>query len=92
VLYGLGPALFRDVVNLSWARSKEPLTDRGWRTLLKLADRWPIPKLPVTGHDLIAAGLPPGPELGQALERLGDWWIAADFAPDRDELLQRMRK
>ena len=89
VLYHLGPETWRDAVSLAWARSRAPLTDRGWKRLLTLPGRWPLPVLPVTGHDLIAAGVPPGPLLGAELRRLEDWWIAADFKSGRAALLQR---
>ena len=60
------------------------------KALLELADRWPIPVLPVSGRDLLAAGMSPGPEIGVMLSRLEDWWVASDFQPSRDELLKRL--
>ena len=90
VLYQLGAEAWRDLVALAWARSKASLTDPAWLRLLKLADRWPVPKLPVTGRDLIDRGMAPGPELGQTLRRLEDWWMASDFKPDREVLLARI--
>lgn len=47
--------------------------------MLAALDAWERPRLPVSGRDLIAAGLPPGPEISQALHRLETAWIAADF-------------
>ncbi len=91
VLYHLGPEAWRDLVHLGWARSKASLDDPAWKRLLKLPERWPVPILPVTGRDLIAAGLKPGPELGATLKRLEDWWVASDFKSDKVELLQRLR-
>ena len=58
--------------------------------MLRLPDRWPIPRLPVSGGDLIELGLTPGPEIGAALKRLEDWWVASDFKPRKDELLKRV--
>ena len=90
VLYRLGAEAWRDAVLVAWARSAAPLTDRGWKQLLRLPDHWPIPVLPVTGHDLIASGMKAGPELGDTLRQLEDWWLACDFGPDRQALLQRL--
>jgi poly(A) polymerase len=45
----------------------------------------------VSGKDLIAAGLAPGPAMGEALRQLEDWWVASDFKPDRDALMARLR-
>jgi hypothetical protein len=33
----------------------------------------------------------PGPDMGTALRRMEDWWVASDFKPDRMELLERLR-
>jgi poly(A) polymerase len=90
MLYHLGADTWRDAVHLAWARSRAPIDDMAWKNLLRLADRWSIPKLPVHGKDLIAHGLKAGPELGEALGRLEDWWIASDFKPDREALLARL--
>jgi poly(A) polymerase len=91
ILYQLGTTRWRDLVHLAWARSKAPLSDAGWKKLLRLPDRWPVPKLPVTGNDLINGGMAPGPELGQVLRRIEDWWMASDFKPDRQALLARVK-
>lgn len=42
-----------------------------------------VPRLPVAGRDLLKAGFPPGPAVGEALKRVEAWWVAADFTPDR---------
>mgnify|MGYP003397377935 FL=1 len=91
VLYQTGAAAWRDLVQLAWARSRASSDDPAWRRLLKLPYRWQAPSLPVTGKDLIAAGLAPGPSMGEALRRLEDWWVASDFKPDRDALMARLR-
>jgi poly(A) polymerase len=91
VLYQMGAATWRDLVHVAWARSRAPMEDAGWRKLLRLPDRWPIPAMPVSGRDLIAAGLNPGPEIGVALRQLEDWWVASGFEPGKDELLKRVK-
>ena len=90
ILYQMGAEAWRDLVQISWARSKAALDDRAWKRMLRLPERWPIPSLPVSGRDLIDVGMPPGPELGVLLARLEDWWVASDFKPDRAELLARL--
>ena len=90
VLYHLGAETWRDAVHLAWAKSRVPVTDRDWKRLLALPGRWPLPRLPLTGDDLIAFGLRPGPHLGAELKRLEDWWIASDFQPDKPALLQQL--
>ncbi|MCX7349215.1 MAG: CCA tRNA nucleotidyltransferase, partial [Alphaproteobacteria bacterium] len=90
ILYQHGAQTWRDLVHVAWARSDAPLDDPGWKDLLDLPNRWPIPTLPVAGRDLLAAGMSPGPEIGVVLNKLEDWWVASDFQPSRDELLKRL--
>ena len=92
VLYHVGPEAWRDGVHLAWARSKAAMDDKAWKKLLRLPDRWAIPAMPVNGRDLIAEGVPAGPEMGAALQRLEDWWVACGFKPGKDELLKRVKQ
>jgi poly(A) polymerase len=55
---------------------------------LLLADRtadaralvgWPVPRLPITGGQLIERGVTQGPEVARALKRIEADWIAAGF-------------
>jgi tRNA nucleotidyltransferase/poly(A) polymerase len=89
LLHMMGAEGWRDAVQLAWARSRAPLNDRAWTRLLRLPERWDIPNFPLTGHDLIASGMAPGPELGQVLRRLEDWWVASGFTASKAELLAR---
>ena len=90
ILYQTGPEAWRDLVRIAWARSDAAMDDAGWRELLALPERWPVPSLPVSGRDLLAAGMNPGPEIGVTLRKLEDWWVASDFTPGRDDLLKRL--
>ncbi|HBH26798.1 MAG TPA: CCA tRNA nucleotidyltransferase [Rhodospirillaceae bacterium] len=47
--------------------------------VLDSAQHWPIPRFPLTGHDLIAQGVPPGPALGRALTEAEAAWVDGDF-------------
>jgi poly(A) polymerase len=92
LLRHLGADTWADAVALSFARSKASPTDRKWRALAKLPEKFTPPPFPVNGADLIKAGLAPGPALGEKLRALEDWWIASDFKPTRDDLLTRLEK
>jgi poly(A) polymerase len=50
--------------------------------------RLPAAPLPIGGQDLLAQGMKPGPELGQALARLEQAWVESEFTATRDQLLQ----
>ena len=51
-----------------------------------------VPKFPVSGGDLMKAGMKPGPKLGAELERLERSWIASSFRLTRDELLADLKR
>jgi len=42
---------------------------------------WAVPKLPLSGGDIIAMGLTPGPQVAATLQALERQWIAAGFPP-----------
>ncbi|WP_029087472.1 CCA tRNA nucleotidyltransferase [Brevundimonas aveniformis] len=76
-LYRLGRQTFRDRLVRAWAAG--PVAEERARRLLALADAWQRPAFPITGADLKAAGMRPGPRMGRLLEDLENWWIAEDF-------------
>ncbi|WP_185983528.1 CCA tRNA nucleotidyltransferase [Aureimonas mangrovi] len=59
-------------------------------TLLAHAERFEKPELPVSGEDLVRAGLQPGPDFGAALRRLETAYVDSGFALDRDALLEKL--
>jgi 5'(3')-deoxyribonucleotidase len=46
-----------------------------------------VPNFPVTGADLIAKGMKPGPEMGAKLGQLKQKWKQSNFKATKDELL-----
>ena len=90
ILYQIGPEAWHDLVLIAWARSEAAMDDAAWQSLLSLPQRWNIPVLPVSGGDLLAAGMNPGPEIGVTLRRLEDWWVASGFTPGKQDLLKRL--
>ena len=58
--------------------------------LLALARDWTAPAFPITGHDVTALGIPPGPSVGALLDAVERWWEAADFAPGRTQCLAHL--
>jgi poly(A) polymerase len=47
----------------------------------------PIPEFPVDGADLLAAGIPQGPQLGEALKRLEAHWVASRYRLNKQALI-----
>jgi poly(A) polymerase len=92
LLYRLGPQCFRDQLLLRWSEARRDPQDGNWRRLLKLAESWKKPELPIDGRDVMAKGIDEGPKIGTTLRALEEEWIEADFAPDRRTLLKRLKE
>ena len=54
---------------------------------LRTLDGWTPPRLPVSGRDLIALGVPEGPEVSKALQDVQKLWVAAGFPEDRQAVI-----
>lgn len=96
-LYTLGVDLFQDLILLDWADqiAREPSVAAGniqdWKETWDAAHDWTPPEFPLTGQDIIAAGVEEGPDVGDILEDIEDWWIEQAFRPDREGCLERLR-
>jgi poly(A) polymerase len=60
--------------------------------LLERAVSWKKPQFPIGGSDVMAAGIPAGPQVGKALAKLENQWVDENFAPDRATLLARLKQ
>jgi tRNA nucleotidyltransferase/poly(A) polymerase len=58
------------------------------RRLERHAQSWAKPTLPVSGKDLVAAGIAPGPDVGARLRALEERWIDSGFSLSREALLE----
>jgi poly(A) polymerase len=91
LLYRLGAPRFRDRVLLRWSEDGKDSNAIAWRALLALADTWTRPRFPLTGRDVMAAGVPEGPHVGHVLAEVEAWWIDSDFTQDRLSLAERLK-
>ena len=66
---------FRDRVLLQWAGARRAPSALAWRMLLQMAESWQRPRFPLTGREVMEAGVPEGPEVGRILAEVEDWWI-----------------
>ena len=92
LLYRLGPDTFYRAVRLAWARSGAAAGDTAWRIRALLPDRWKAPKMPFTGANVVALGVPPGPPVGSVLKAFEDWWIAQDFTADAARQIAKLKE
>ncbi|KGF67995.1 poly(A) polymerase [Hoeflea sp. BAL378] len=91
--HGAQPLMDRIRLSLVAARARtdtdaSALTDAaGHSRHLARAAGWTRPMFPVTGSDLIAKGIKPGPEMGARLSALEELWIDSNFTLDKEALL-----
>jgi poly(A) polymerase len=90
-VYRLGADTFCDRVLLAWAASDRPAAATQWRALLPMAKTWPRPTFPLTGEEVMAAGVPRGPLVGQVLREVELWWIDNDFITDKLSIVERLK-
>lgn len=60
----------------------------GEPTLAQYARDFVIPTFPVTGKDLMAAGMQPGPMMGQRLSRMKEAWTYSRFVASKEDLME----
>jgi poly(A) polymerase len=90
-IYREGKAAFRDRAKLAWAASTRTAATMQWRGLIALADGWTPPVFPLTGTDVVNAGVPKGPLVGQVLREIEDWWIDHDFLDDKFSAIEKLK-
>lgn len=82
------PAAIAEAVDV--AAIQAGWTDAGRSAVLEELRTMDVPRFPLSGKDLLARGITPGPRLGQELQRLEQLWLESRFALDRDALLGRI--
>lgn len=91
LVYRLGAQAFCDRVTLAWAASERPATTTQWRALLPTARGWTAPKFPLSGEEVMAAGVPEGPLVGEVMREVEAWWVDNDFPSDKLALIERLK-
>lgn len=89
-IYKLGNEAFRDRVMLAWAGAGGEKAQQ-WRALVAHGQMWTPPKLPLSGDEVMAAGVPAGPKVGLVMREVEDWWIDADFPDDKLSVIERLK-
>jgi poly(A) polymerase len=90
-LYALGPQAFRDRAKLAWAEADGTAATAQWRGMIALGEGWSPPSFPLSGEDVIAAGVPKGPMVGRVLREVEDWWIDHDFLDDKLSAVEKLK-
>jgi poly(A) polymerase len=88
-LYRLGRDRYRDLALL--LASAEKLAPTRLAELMAQTETWEPPVFPLSGADVTALGIAPGPQVGRLLGAVKAWWEDGDFAADRTACLARLR-
>jgi len=86
-IYDLGNALALDLLLVDWSA---PESD--WQRAFEIVRDWARPDFALKGRDAAALGVPAGPEIGRLLKDVEEWWVAGDFAADREHCLAELRR
>ena len=89
--YRFGRGTVANLAMIAWAGADSGADNGdGWREMVVDIAAWAPPAFPLSGKDAVAAGIESGPEVGEALRAVEDWWIAGDFGADRAACLERL--
>lgn len=93
LIYRRGTQAAMDGIALVWARQKAAgqvartqQDDRTYQAMMKTAASWTAPPMPISGREIVARGIGPGPRVSVIIEAFEAWWIEAGF-PDDPELI-----
>lgn len=89
-IYRNGADAFQDAILLAWAASDAPSDDAAWHERFTLPHRWQAPDFLLSGADVLALGVDPGPKVGAILADVERWWISEGFPDDLAGLRQRL--
>ena len=90
-IYKAGKRLTMDRCLIRAAGEDDPVQSARWMSLVDLALGWTPPVFPLTGKDLQAAGVAPGPAMGKKLDALKALWIRSGFSADKAKLLMALK-
>jgi poly(A) polymerase len=91
LVYRLGAEALCDRVTLAWAASDRPAASTQWRALLPTARSWTPPRFPLSGEEVMAAGVAEGPLVGEVMREVEAWWVENDFPADKLALIERLK-
>lgn len=100
LIYRHGNRAVCDGIALAWARH-DATNSRGileagsasthaFASMLATAVAWSAPALPITGGDVIARGISPGPRVGAIVKDFERWWITAGFPREQEQIKQKL--
>lgn len=90
-IYTAGRTVVIDRARIRAAGEDDPIKSSRWMSLCDLAMGWTPPDFPLTGKDLIAAGVSPGEAMGKKMAALKALWVRSGFSVDKEKLLVALK-
>ena len=90
-IYFAGKQVVIDRARVRAAGEEDALLSSRWMSLADLAMGWTPPEFPLTGKDLKAEGVEPGPQMGKVLDALKALWVRSNFTAGREQLLMALK-
>lgn len=90
-IYKTGQRRAMDRCLIRAAGERDAIISARWMSLVDLAQSWTPPDFPLTGKDLIAAGVLPGESMGKTMNALKALWVKSGFIADKQKLLMALR-
>lgn len=89
-IFTAGRQVIMDRARVRAAGADDPIRSSRWMSLVDLAMGWTPPEFPLTGKDLVAAGVEPGEAMGRKLDALKALWVRSGFNAGREQLLMAL--
>lgn len=89
-IWRLGPSPCHDQLLLAWAADLTLKNSPLWENHFALVETWRPPAFPISGDDILSAGIEEGPRVGRVRQALEDWWLEMDFPQDRRAALDQL--
>ncbi len=96
--YHLGKELVTDKALIEWAGEisttphQKPGQTEKWENVLASITAWQQVRFPLQGRHGINLGMEPGPELGQVLGIIEQWWVDGDFRANENDCIEQLRQ
>jgi len=89
LIYRIGPDSYRRRLLMAWVEQGAAPDDGAWVSAYRLPEHWQAPEFPLKGEDVMALGVPSGPQVGRILRVVERTWIEAGFEGEREVLLKQ---
>lgn len=91
LIYKAGKKVVVDRARIRAAGEPDVIKSAHWISLADLAKGWTVPEFPLSGKDLMAAGVKSGPGMGRAMKALEALWVRSGFTADKAKLLTALK-